>query len=220
MIRIKKSREPNELLTYRLQPFSSYDDMPHDIKTIVLNSLMEEQGHLCAYCMRMIPIKKGNPTVTIEHLQPQNAISDKEKLNYQNMLAVCPGNRTATDNNDKSCDAFRGSLTPKEQSMTVNPLNSNTLSEIRYKDDGIIFSDNPVIDDDLNNKLNLNCKTQMLPECRANALTALQEKVMQANPNRTASKEYFEKLLDKFTKADLYKTPYVGILIKWLESKI
>ena len=124
-----------------------------------------------------------------------SAISDKEKLNSQNMLAVCPGNRTATDNNDKSCDAFRGSLTPKEQSMTVNPLNSNTLSEIRYKDDGIIFSDNPVIDDDLNNKLNLNCKTQMLPECRANALTALQEKVMHDNPNRTASKEYFEKLL-------------------------
>ena len=217
MIEIKKSKE---LLTYRLQEYSSYGDMPHDIKEIVISSLMEEQGHLCAYCMRRIPFKDGHPKVTIEHLQPQNAISDKEKLNYQNMLAVCPGNRNSTNNNDKSCDAFRGSLAPDKQSMTVNPLNPNTLREIRYKDDGIIFSDNPVIDDDLNNKLNLNCKTQMLPECRANALTALQEKVMQANPNRTASKEYFEKLLDKFTKADLYKTPYVGILIKWLESKI
>ena len=220
MIGIKKSREPKELLTYRLQEFSSYDAMPHDIKTIVINSLMEEQGHLCAYCMRKIPVKKRYPTVTIEHLQPQNTISDSEKMNYQNMLAVCPGNRNSTDNNDKSCDAFRGSLTPREQNMTVNPLNPNTLSEIRYKDDGTIFSDNPVINDDLNNKLNLNCKTQMLPECRASALRELQKKVMKDNPDRTARKEYFEKLLDKYKEDKSNKPQYVGILINWLESKI
>ena len=48
MIEIKKSKEPKELLTYRLQEYSSYGDMPHDIKEIVISSLMEEQGHLCA----------------------------------------------------------------------------------------------------------------------------------------------------------------------------
>ena len=43
MIEIKKSREPNELLTYRLQDYSSYNNMPSDIKAIVLEKLMEEQ---------------------------------------------------------------------------------------------------------------------------------------------------------------------------------
>ena len=194
--------------------------MPSDIKAIVLNSLMEEQGHLCAYCMKRIPLRKGRLTATIEHLHPQNSISGEEKLSYQNMLAVCPGNRDATDNKHKSCDAFRGSLPPHKQGMTVNPLNPNTLREIKYKENGIIFSDNPDIDSDLNERLNLNCEAQLLPDCRAKALKALQEKVMKDNPGRTASKEYFKKLLDKYTKADSYKVPYVGILINWLESKI
>ena len=68
MIEIKKSKEPKELLEYRLMDYSSYKDMPSTIKTVVLESLMEEQGHLCAYCMRRIPVKKGYPKATIEHL--------------------------------------------------------------------------------------------------------------------------------------------------------
>ena len=220
MIEIKKSKEPNELLTYRLQEYSSYKDMPSDIKAIVLESLMEEQGHLCAYCMRRIPTKNGHPTATIEHLNPQNAVMEEDKLNYRNMLAVCPGNRNATDNNDKSCDAFRGSLPVSKQEMTVNPLNASTLRKIKYKGNGIIYSDNEIIDSDLNEKLNLNCKAMLLPECRASALKALQEEVMNNYPGRSASKEYFKKLLEKYQRADSYKAPYVGILIKWLESRV
>lgn len=220
MIEIKKSREPNELLTYRLQDYSSYNNMPSDIKAIVLEKLMEEQGHLCAYCMRRIPLKKGIIKATIEHIQPQNSISEEERLNHQNMLAVCPGNRDANDNNHKSCDAFRGSLPPHKQNLTVNPLNSNTLINIKYKDNGIIYSDNPDINSDLNDKLNLNCVVQLLPDCRASALRALQTKVMEDNSGRTANKEYFKKLYDKYINQDTDKVPYVGILIKWLESKI
>lgn len=220
MIEIKKSKEPKELLEYRLMDYSSYKDMPSTIKTVVLESLMEEQGHLCAYCMRRIPVKKGYPKATIEHLNPQNAITEEEKLNYRNMIAVCPGNRSAADNNDKSCDAFRGSLHVSEQRLTVNPLNAVTLKAIKYKGNGIIYSDDPIINADLDKKLNLNCKAMSLPECRASALKALQEHVMKDHPGRSASNEYFRRLLEKYTRENSNKTPYVGILIKWLESKI
>lgn len=219
MIEIKKIKEPNELLTYRLQEYSSYTDMPSEIKAVVLESLMEEQGHLCAYCMRKIPVKNGHPTATIDHLNPQNAITEEEKLNYKNMLAVCPGNRNAADNNDKTCDAFRGSLPVSKQELSVNPLDANTLRGIKYKGNGIIYSDNETINCDLNKKLNLNCKSMLLPECRASALSALQEEVKRNYPGRSAGIEYFKKLLEKFTRADSNKTPYVGILIYWLETK-
>ena len=73
---------------------------------------------------------------------------------------------------------------------------------------------------DLNDKLNLNCKAQLLPDCRASALRELQKKVMKDNPDRTARKEYFEKLLDKYKEDKPNKPQYVGILINWLESKI
>ena len=220
MIEIKKSKEPNELLTYRLKEYSSYKDMPGDIKEAVLESLMNEQGHLCAYCMRRIPVKKGYPVATIEHLNPQNAITEEDKLNYKNMLAVCPGNRNVSDNRNKTCDAFRGSLPASKQQLTVNPLNASTLRSIKYKGNGIIYSDDEKIDSDLNEKLNLNCRAMLLPESRAKALSALQDKVCTDNPGRSASKDYFRNLLEKLTRADSYKTPYVGILIKWLESKI
>lgn len=131
--------------------------MPSDIKAVVLESLMEEQGHLCAYCMRKIPLKKGNPTATIEHLNPQNAAAEEEKLNYRNMLAVCPGNRNATDNKHKSCDAFRGSLPVSKQDMIVNPLNASTLREIKYKGNGIIYSDNKEIILSLSGMLKIAC---------------------------------------------------------------
>ena len=170
--------------------------------------------------MRRIPLKKGIIKATIEHIQPQNSISEEERLNYQNMLAVCPGHRDANDNNHKSCDAFRGSLPPHKQNPTVNPLNSNTLINIKYKDNGIIYSDNPDINSDLNDKLNLNCVVQLLPDCRVSALRALQTKVMEDNSGRTANKEYFKKLYDKYINQDTDKVPYVGILIEWLESKI
>lgn len=97
--------------------------------------------------MRRISVKNGHPTATIEHLNPQNSVSEEEKLN-------------------------------------------------------------------------LNCKAMLLPECRANALRALQKEVMRNYPGRSAGKDYFKRLLEKYTRADSYKAPYVGILIKWLESKI
>ena len=38
---------------------------------VVLEHLIREQGGLCAYCMRRIPERRGNPPVTIEHIDPQ-----------------------------------------------------------------------------------------------------------------------------------------------------
>ena len=46
MIEIKKGSEPKELLEYRKQKFSSYADMPANVKKEVIKSLLSEQGHL------------------------------------------------------------------------------------------------------------------------------------------------------------------------------
>ena len=54
MLEIKKRTEPRELLQYRHQQFATYADMPSEVKKKVLESLLSEQGHLCAYCMGRI----------------------------------------------------------------------------------------------------------------------------------------------------------------------
>ena len=38
MIEIKKTKEPNELLQYRMQKFASYTDMPSDVKKKVMDN--------------------------------------------------------------------------------------------------------------------------------------------------------------------------------------
>lgn len=98
MIEIKKGNEPKELLQYRQQDFASYADMPSDVKKKVIESLLSEQGHLCAYCMSRID--GGKHRATIEHCIPQSASTEKERLNYKNMAAVCWGNRDAHSNNE------------------------------------------------------------------------------------------------------------------------
>ncbi len=71
MIEIKKGQQPHELLTYRKSPDADYDTMPASCKKAVLESLMREQGYLCAYCMRRIPETRALPpnvaSATIEH---------------------------------------------------------------------------------------------------------------------------------------------------------
>lgn len=75
MIQIQKNREPRELTEYRQLPYASYQDMhgasperatpdgsTEDVYTIVLNSLIQEQGCICAYCMRRIPENDAKST--------------------------------------------------------------------------------------------------------------------------------------------------------------
>lgn len=219
MIEIKKNNEPNKLANYRRENNATYADMPKDVKAAVLESLMNEQGHLCAYCMKRIPVRHGYLGATIEHIQPQNETGEDERLKYRNMLAVCPGNRDATDDGQKTCDARRGSLPKDKQSLIVNPLKKETLSSINYHENGIIYSTIEDVDKDLNHKLNLNCESLLLPDTRASALQELQKKVNQDNPGRIASKEYFRDLLSKYSQYKEKRTPYVGILINWLEKK-
>lgn len=76
MIKIKKGREPDKLLKYRHQEGASCEQMDKEVKEELLKKLLQEQGHICAYCMRRIPERRKLPTgispVTIEHWFPRN----------------------------------------------------------------------------------------------------------------------------------------------------
>ena len=221
MIEIKKGTEPKELLEYRQQKFASYADMPADVKKKVIKSLLLEQGHLCAYCMSRINADDGKHKTTIEHCTPQSATTEKERLDYKNMVAVCWGNRDAHSNDDKSCDAKRGTLKDVQQNMKkINVLDGSTLSDIKYRSDGTIYSDNMEEDEDLNVRLNLNCEARRLKECRLQALRSLHRNITLKYLNKTAPKGYYQKLLDHYMEQREMKEPYSGILIDWLKKHI
>lgn len=123
MIEIKKGREPDKLLRYRQQKGASYEQMDKSVKAELLEKLLQEQGHLCAYCMKRIPEKRELPvgvaSVTIEHWFPRNPENKEDVgqgLNYRNMFAVCSGNRGSGCREKMTCDARRGN-----EAIKVNP---------------------------------------------------------------------------------------------------
>lgn len=221
MIEIKKGKEPDKLLWYRQQKGSSYEEMDKDVKNDLIDKLLEEQGHLCAYCMKRIPetrrLPNGVAPVTIEHWFPRNPNSKEDigqGLNYRNMFAVCSGNRGCGDEEKMTCDAHRGNAPLK-----VNPCDVNTLKGITYTSSGIIKSSDPHIDKDLNQRLNLNSQSSSLPENRKQVLQALINDVQRKHTNGDISL-YCRRKLEQIKSIDNRKMPYVGILIWWLEKHV
>ena len=218
MIEIKKLRAPSVLECYRRQAGATYSDMDSQLKKTVLESLMNEQGHLCAYCMRRIPEKRQLPVgvhpVTIEHWDPQRPQEGEDHgqgLEYNNMFAVCAGNRGCGNKNDLTCDASRGNVP-----LTVNPSRPRTLVGIKYSSDGEISSSDECVHRDLTVILNLNCEAISLPQNRKRALDALIKDISKNHPTGDI-KSYCRKRLEELTQQRENKVPYIGILIWWLE---
>lgn len=232
MIPIAKENEPNELKTYRLNKKlkPTYDGMKgleigkfikggskEILYDIVLKSLIKEQGSICAYCMRRIPQKNASPAVTIEHIIPQHQ-SEDDALLYENMLAVCNGNRNG-GNKHMTCDAKRGSLPSNKQTMVLNPLKPGSLQNLYYKEDGEISSFDEREKEFIDGVLNLNDTAVMLPDCRKGALKGFQEGLGEKYSGHIITKDEFKALYEKYSKAEK-KEPFVGIILNWLEKKM
>ena len=246
MLPIRKNTTPEILLEKQrtarereLNSAEAYQLLDHDDKTTILDSLMAEQGHLCAYCMRRLPDERvynliqrdGTPLknsddfhpVTIEHWFPRKTPSHEEHgqgLDYTNMLAVCSGNRGCRGTRkprDLTCDAKRSEKHPQ---LTLNPVDPESLKSIRYKEDGTMFSLDEAVQDDITVKLNLNCMsgTVQLPRSREKVLEALQSEVYnQPEKDRTA---YCVSALRMYEEQTDPKSEYSGILIWWLRDYI
>lgn len=150
----------------------SNDENGISLRPLVLKDLLEEQGHICAYCMRKI----DETSSSIEHIIGQkyidvsgNAIGKREDTNYSNMLAVCWGNSCQ---NDLHCDKSRANVQTTRPLLFVSPLSSTYMTNIKFSQSGVIYykelessidktrelEEDREIRYDINKVLNLNCK--------------------------------------------------------------
>ena len=157
---IKSETEQKALIDYRTartidgKPLNyTWKDFSKPWKDECKKYLLQEQGYLCAYCMKSISLDK----MKIEHLNPRhNCKTEDEKLTNKNLVAVCLGITDA----EIHCDTNRGNLKPKDQLLSISPTMDNpNCEELTYFESGQIKStnDNAIIENDLNKKLNLNC---------------------------------------------------------------
>ena len=186
----------------------------------IREQMWEEQKHLCAYCMRKI----DNPSVVrIEHCRPRHSQDEQEydkkaTLDFKWMLGVCYGNSLVrgVKPEDKTCDAHRGNT-----ELTVNPFDELSVRKIKYKTDGRIYSDDADINKDVTETLNLNCEAVSLPETRKRVLMEEKSRIMRKCKGK--SQDAFIRELERTYEGLVQKrnlTPYCGIIISWIESKL
>lgn len=227
MIPITKKAEPDGLAELRQQaidqglaPEEAYDTLCNPLKEHVRSSLVEEQGGLCAYCMCRIPRSDAGdqPPINIEHLISRNPVSGMDVgqgLDYNNFFAVCHGNRGVKGTRKKrdlTCDAHRGNTELRK----VNPLVPSTLTSIHYDMQGKIAADDPDVQFDLDQTLNLNCPSAPQPAERKAVLDALLNDLN--NIPQEMLENYCAQVLSNYLSESNPKTPYVGILIWYLQS--
>lgn len=236
MILIKKNPAPLELEVLKreaeeqgLSDIEGYDRLRNPLKNEVRESLMQEQGHLCAYCMRRIPDERileadiDLSDVYIEHWQARSnkrLTYENKGLDYNNLLAVCSGNEKAPEATGKrrrrffTCDKKRD-----KAALKVNPLDESTIQSIYYLSDGTMKSTDEDIDRDIEIRLNLNCNTDAvtLPQNRKAVLDAIQTDVISREGDLLQN--CIEQLHIWESETDP-KTPYIGIGIWWLKEQI
>lgn len=188
----------------------SWDAVDSKERAEVLDSLLVEQGHLCAYCSRRIDAK----TAHVEHYVPQSAGSgrdDPDSVSYVNLLAVCDG--FEGDSAGQTCDRARGN-TP----LTVNPLRAETLGSIRFARDGTIRADDGAISRDLDKTLNLN--QELLRRNRREALRRMEAKLRQVDGRGGADVASYCRcyVTEQLNKPE-HRVPYDDILIYFMSKR-
>ncbi len=231
MIPIQKTQEPEELralrertLDYGLSPERAFAQLKNPLKDQVRVQLLQEQGHLCAYCMCAIPrgdLPEGIYPFVIEHIYPRNPMDYGDcgqGLDYQNLVLTCHGNKGTRGSKsfpDWTCDQRKQNHCLEK----INPCIPETLQSIYYTLDGKILATDPKVQKDLTTVLNLNSQSSPLPAEREAALNSLIdtiESILQLEPE-TAFVEC-QEILQAFQRETEKKTPYVGILIWYLQD--
>jgi uncharacterized protein (TIGR02646 family) len=217
MRKIDKGKEPEEWIEYRKTA-----DAKYQATTELRDSLLKEQGYICAYCMRRIPVRdqNSNEPSRIEHILSRTKHPDLE-LSYKNMVVCCPGaidSVLISDNSKKEkyhnshCDKSKG-----ENDISFSPFDSSFISTLGYKSkDGTIESSNDKYNEEINNLLNLN--NALL---KANRVQTLKGLLVCLNQKEWKASE-IKKLLKSWDEKDnggMYK-PYCGIVVWYLEKKL
>lgn len=219
MNKINKTREPNTLTNYRARiPKADrlneniYNDFPdkrkEDCRTNIPGNLrkqlIDEQGHICCYCMQRISCNNSR----IEHFKSQEH-NRNHQIAYRNLFIAC-NNSEGENHTHQHCDVKKGD----SELLSINLLSSHCINKIKYDKDCIIYSDNYAINSEINDILNLN--VQILIDSRRKALSDLISQITiwtKANLNRLIVKYSSKNCDGKYAE-------FAGMIVWKLEKKV
>ncbi len=206
---ISKKREPPSLSHYRAQGDATYRDCPTPVRRAIRDGLLDEQGHLCAYCMQRI----SSDSAKIEHWHSQ-AGHPNEQLHYKNMLGCCDGSE-GTPPGHQHCDTRK-----RDREISYNPARPthHERLRIRYSGDGTLRSDDVAFDNEINDVLNLN--HSRLRRNRREVVKAVCEGL--SRDSSTRAKGQIQRLLAgwKTRSADGQLPEYCDVAVYYLQKRL
>lgn len=194
-------------------PDATYDGLPQEAKDEIRERLAREQGFICCYCMqRITPDPQG---MKIEHWAPQGDAATRDRqLDWKNLLGACKGSE-GMPLRAQHCDTRKG-----DAHLTVNPTDPNCEHRLRFLPDGTIASEDPAIQADLNQTLNLNYA--VLKNNRKAVLDAFREAMEKKYPGHTWPQAAMERELAQLHQFDGQGRlrPYCQVPIYWLKKRL
>lgn len=219
MKKITKSREPNTLTNYRSRiPKANrldeniYNDFPDkrkedckiNIPGNLRKQLLEEQGYICCYCMQRISCENSR----IEHFKSQEH-NRRFQIEYKNLFIAC-NNSEGESPAQQHCDVKKGD----SELLRINLLSSHCINKIKYDNDCTIYSDDSVINAEINDILNLNI--QIIKNSRRQALSNLISNIEVWN------KAELNRLITKYSSknCDGNYAEFSGMIVLHLQKKV
>lgn len=206
MINIQKNQnEPHLLSQHRAIPDATYDDGPREMKREILESLIAEQYSLCCYCQQRITIDSAS----VEHKFSQKNHPEMA-LDYENMAAVC----SCTERQKKKrqyCDDFK-----QDKDFTFDLAHIEKLVQFEPKT-GVIKSDNPELNRQLNEVLNLN---QDYLRGERTAVYNAMKRFVENNAQKANFKGIINREIKKYESAsDGKKKEFCGVMLYFLRKR-
>lgn len=222
MLAIHKNTE-DPLRQHRSQQNATYGNIPETERVELVDSLLKEQGYLCAYCMCRIK----TPLVKVEHWKCRDNYPTLQ-IEYNNLLAVCCEN-SGQNASRLRCENERG-VTPAHQhcdtkkgsaNLDYNPANTahHQLIKIKYTETtGKILSENARFNEQLSDVLNLNIEFHK--SNRLNILNAIKGTLKKYKVSATTPQ--LQLLLTQWKNKNKHGQyqPFAGIAIWYLEKRL
>ncbi len=230
MLPIYKNNNNDPLRQHRSQKDATYGNIPSVDRDTLVSCLLQEQGHLCAYCMCRVKA----PLVKVEHWKCREKFPESQ-LDYNNLLAVCCGNdgkNTSTtrcaderriSSKCKHCDTRKGN-----KELTYNPADPTHHAKLKIRYSwltGKIESKDTTFCSELGGETRgtedvLNLNIEKLRNNRR-AVIASVEQMLKRLPPR-ARKTHIQPLLARWKTANPkgMLPEYAGVAIYFLEKRL
>lgn len=196
MKKIIKGIEPRAWTEYCATPGVEYAAIPE-----LRESLIVEQGYICAYCLRRIKLDDSR----VEHIKPRSVYLDLA-LRYSNMVLCCNG----LINSDCHCDKRKGS-----QEITFDLFGEVFFKTLSYSSaSGEIKSSNIQWNSEINKVLNLNNRLLM-----QNRKRALEGAIQCLSENSLGQLRKHRSLWEGRDKQGQFK-PYCSIVLWYIDKKL